>query len=89
MPSTGTTGVFADVVPDALLGPLGLLVGALIAVGWLARYLVGFVRDYIADLKQQRDAAIEGWRAQTTATDRLANATELRNRRDAQRGDKP
>ena len=66
-------------VPDALLGPLALLVGALIAVGVLWR----LVLSYIADLKAQRDKAIDGWMAQTTATDRLANAVEVRNRRDA------
>lgn len=72
-----------DVVPDALLGPLALTVGALLGIGWLARFIVQFIRDTITDLKAQRDVAIEGWRDQTKATDRLAAAVESRNRRDA------
>ncbi len=70
-------------VPDALLGPLALTVGALLAIGYLTRFIVTFIRETIADLKAQRDEAIAGWRAQTTATDRLANAWEKRNDRDS------
>lgn len=72
-------------VPDALLGPLALTVGALIAIGWLARFIVQFIRDTIADLKHQRDVAIVGWRDQVAATDRLANSIEARSKRDAAR----
>ena len=70
-----------DLVPDALLGPAALLVGALIAVGVLWR------EHTKQDAKRdaQLDEAIAGWRAQTTATDRLANATEIRNRRESDR----
>lgn len=66
-------------VPDALLGPLALVVGALIAVGVLWKSHT----ESDADVRKSRDAAIAGWQAQTTATDRLANAIEIRNRRDA------
>lgn len=69
------------VASDALLGPLALLVGSLFAVGVLWRSHVAADDD----LRKQRDTAIDGWRAQTTATDRLANAIEIRNRRDATR----
>lgn len=68
-------------MPETLLGPLGLLVGAILAVGYLVRIL----REYLDDIKRQRDEAIAGWKAQTTATDRLANAIEIRNRRDSKR----
>lgn len=70
-------------VPDALLGPLALTVGALIGIGWLARFIVQFIRDTITDLKEQRDAAIAMSRDQVAVTDRLAAALEARNRRDA------
>ena len=66
-------------MPDALLGPLALLVGALIAVGVLWKSHV----DSDNDVRKQRDEALAGWRAQTTATDRLANAIEVRTRREA------
>ncbi len=73
-------------VPTDVLGPLGALVGLIIVATalWKAHL------DSDKDLREQRDKAqhdrdkaIEGWRAQASVSDRLANATELRNRRDA------
>lgn len=72
-------------VPDALLGPLALTVGAVLALGYVTRFIVQFIRETIADLKQQRDEAIAGWRDQVAATDRLANVIEVRTKRDAAR----
>lgn len=66
-----------------LLGPVGLTVGLILGIGYLGRFIVQFIRDTIADLKAQRDIALEGWRDQTDATNRLAAAIESRNRRDA------
>lgn len=82
-------------VPGELLGPYGLLIGALLVVGILWRE--GKLReaeakqrdaDYHAllhstlqDRTSERDVAIEGWRAQTDATNRVAETLE-EDRRD-------
>ncbi len=69
-------------MPDQLLGPAALLVGALIAVAALWKeHLRADAED-----RAQRDQAIAGWREQTAATNRLAAALEARNRRDARQG---
>lgn len=72
-------------IPPELLGPAGLLVASLLVIGVLWR-------DHLradADDRAQRDTAIEGWRAQVEATNRLISASnrlaaaiEARNRRD-------
>lgn len=64
-----------------LTGPLALTVGLAIAVAALWREHVRADRDDRA----QRDVAIAGWRDQTNATNRLADAIEARARDDAQR----
>lgn len=61
--------------PDALLGPGAALAGAVAVI--TAMYKL--IREFIADLKKQRDIAIDGWQAQTAATNRLAAALEARN----------
>jgi hypothetical protein len=69
-------------VPEQLLGPAALLVGALIAVAALWKeHLRADHED-----RAQRDQAIAGWKDQTAATNRLAAALEARNRRDARQG---
>jgi hypothetical protein len=64
-------------VPPDLYGPLGLLIGLSVAVAALWR------AD--ADDRTQRDAALAGWRDQTAATTRLADAIEQSNRDATQR----
>jgi hypothetical protein len=58
---------------DALLGPLAALAGAIVTIGFLARIL----REYIEELKSERNI----WRQRSldsdTRTDRLADAFEL------------
>ncbi len=66
-------------MPTDILGPLGALVGAIIVA--VALWRAHLASD--ADVRAQRDKAMDGWRAQTTASDRMANALEVRNRRDA------
>ena len=59
-------------MPPELLGPTGLLVALAFAVAALWR-------DHVradADDRSQRDVAIAGWKAQTDATDRVADALE-------------
>ena len=58
---------------DALLGPLAALVGALVVVGFLARIL----REYLDDLKSERNIWRERSLASDIRTDRLADAFEL------------
>lgn len=68
-------------MPPEFLGPSALLVAALVTVGVLWR-------DHLRadkDDRDQRDAAISGWKESTTATNRLAAALERQNR-DAKRG---
>ena len=64
-----------------LLGPFGLVVGAVVALGVLWReHLRADAED-----RRQRDDAIAEAREQTAVTKRLADALEARNRRDAGR----
>lgn len=85
--TAAVAGLFAlpmlrsDVVPDALLGPYGALVGAIVIIFWAGRQLSTF----IADLRTQRDLALTGWREQTAATNAVAAAIESRNRADESR----
>ena len=68
-------------MPPDLYGPLGLLIGLSVAVAALWR-------DHLradADDRTQRDAALAGWRDQTAATTRLADAIEQSNRDATQR----
>lgn len=64
-----------------LLGPLALTVAALYVIRELWREHLA--AD--ADDRAQRDTAIIGWRDQTAATNRLADAIEQRNRDDVTR----
>lgn len=82
-----------------LLGPWGLTVGALIAIGFLTRWLLKYLSDYIASLQktisdkqaiidkkdEQIAAALKGWAEQTASNQTLANAQESRNRDDEMR----
>ena len=68
-------------MPAELYGPAGLLVALVLATAALWR-------DHVradADVRTQRDTAIVGWQAQTTATNRLADSIEERERGLAQR----
>ena len=58
--------------PPDLLGPYAALVGALVIVGalWQSHERAD------ADVRTLRDIAIAGWKAQTDATNRLADAIE-------------
>lgn len=54
------------------------------AVGALVTVVGVLWRDHVradAEDRKQRDAAIEGWREQTAATNRLASAIERANTR--------
>lgn len=68
-------------MPPEVLGPVGLTIGLLVALSVLWREHVRSDEDD----RKQRDIALEGWRAQTEATKRLADAIEKRNRADAER----
>lgn len=59
-------------VPDVLLGPVAALAGAIITIGFLARLLL----EYIAYLRETARTALEGWRAQVEATNRIADVLE-------------
>lgn len=67
---------------NLLLGPLGLTAGLVVAVGWLAKQLVGFVREYIAGLRADLTTALAGWQEQSRANQVLADAQASRNRDD-------
>lgn len=60
-------------MPTDVLGPLGALVGAVAVVVFLARIL----REYIEELKSERNVWRERALASDTRTDRLADAFEL------------
>lgn len=80
---------------DRLLGPQALLVGAIIVIfvlwrEWRSTHAARIAaldkaiadRDTrIVDLTRERDVALEGWRAQTDATNRVADTLET-DRRD-------
>jgi hypothetical protein len=77
----------ADVVPSEFLGPTAALAVALVAVGvlWREDRKSGAARIadkdlQIADLKADRDLNRDGWKAQTDANAKLAEAWEARNR---------
>jgi hypothetical protein len=57
---------------EQLLGPLGALAGAIAVVWFLARIL----REYIEELKHERDIWRDRSLASDTRTDRLADAFE-------------
>ena len=59
-------------VPPELLGPYGLLIGALLLIGLL---LKDHKRADDED-RRQRDRAMDGWESSTTAVNRLAAAFE-------------
>lgn len=68
---------------DRLLGPDGVAVLGIIAAVWLFReWRLSMKREIdsrdvrIADLQKERDLALEGWRAQTAATNRVADTLE-------------
>ena len=65
--------------PDAFLGPVALLVAALVAVGALWREHL----KADADDRAQRDKAIALLEVNLDAMQRMARAWEERNRRDA------
>jgi hypothetical protein len=62
--------------PDAFLGPGAALAGSVAVITALYKLL----REFIADLKQQRDIALEGWKGQTEATRQVAAALQEMNR---------
>lgn len=75
-----------------VLGPVGALAIALIAVSvlWRSDRANGAARiadkdAQIADLKGERDLARDGWKAQTDANAKLAEAWEARNRAEDER----
>lgn len=70
-------------MPAELYGPAGLLVFLVLAVTALARELRRALLDRIADLESRLDVALEGWREQTEATERVADALEQLARRRA------
>jgi len=88
------TGVPDDIF-ERLLGPQSLVVGAIILTVILYRewrqsraaHIASMEREIasrdvrIADLTKERDVALEGWRAQTDATNRIADTLE-EDRRD-------
>lgn len=61
-----------EVDPTVLLGPLGFLMGAIVAVGVL--WKAHSASD--ADMRVQRDKALEGWRVSVDNVGRLADAME-------------
>lgn len=68
-------------IPPDLYGPFGLLIALALAVAALWR-------DHVradADDRAQRDIAVVGWRSQTDATTRLADAIEQQARDAASR----
>lgn len=83
----------AELVPEQLLGPYALLVAALLVVAVLWRALVGSQKDVVAlsltagrvpDLVTRAekaegllDVAVTGWREQTAASTKAADAIEI------------
>jgi len=75
-------------LPPELLGPLGLTVGALLAVGALGRVIQVLWREHLKadqDDRDQRDTSQSLAKAAIDAYTRLADAWEQRNRDDAER----
>lgn len=79
-------------IPDQLLGPYGLLVGALILIVFIGRELFKFIRELIASKDAQiaemavaKERALKGWQDQTEANKVLAEAQASRNRDDEMR----
>lgn len=70
-------------MPPELLGPTGLLVGALLVIGALWREHLKADQDD----RTQRDTATAGWRDQTTATTKLTDeiAADRREREKEQK----
>lgn len=60
-------------MPTELLGPIGALAGALLAVAFLTRIL----REYIEELKSERNIWRDRSLASDQRTDRLADAFEM------------
>ena len=72
--------------PEQLAGPTGAIIALIAVLGIAARVIQVLWSDHLradADDRTQRDTAIAGWREQTAATNRLAEAIEQRNARDA------
>lgn len=68
-------------MPPELLGPLGLTAAAVLTVAALWR-------EHLKQDERERDhgdRALAGWEAQTTATNRLAEAIEQQSREHAER----
>jgi hypothetical protein len=59
------------------IADLGVAVVALVALGTFGAWLI---RDYVADLKQQRDAALELAKSVTSAIEKLTDAVEAETR---------
>lgn len=67
-------------IPDAVFGPFGVLVLMALLLTFAARLLWIFIKD----LMSQRDLSLVGWREQTAATLKVAEAVEERNRAEAE-----
>jgi hypothetical protein len=65
-----------------LTGPLGGYVLAIVIIVYGGRTLVQFVREYILDIKVQRDVALAGWKVQSEANAEMADELAARNRLD-------
>lgn len=75
-------------MPPELFGPLGLTVGALLAVGALGRVIKVLWDKHLeadAEDRRQRDDTFALLKDAVDGTKRLAAALEARNRRDAAR----
>jgi hypothetical protein len=68
---------------EALLGPLAALALALTVISFLAKLLldyIGSLKDTIVHERSQTVVALAGWKAQSTASERMAEAIETSNR---------
>ncbi len=80
--TTPDQGVLAELM-DEIMGPRGLLAGAIVAVIVLWRLRekeraahLSALDARIVALEKERDIALEGWREQTSASARQATAME-------------